>query len=117
MNYLVFANGDSANEATSYFKNVKVYEGSPGTAINFDKYFSLNAFEGDDVWLMQADASGNLTYFADHVEFGAAKNGESFGRWPNGIGGSVSAWEIAPLARQTTRVATVRASARWSSAK
>jgi hypothetical protein len=35
---------------------------------------------------MQADATGKLTYFADHVNFGAAKNGESFGRWPNGTG-------------------------------
>ena len=34
----------------------------------------------------QADAAGNITRFADHVEFGAAINGESFGRWPNGQG-------------------------------
>ena len=85
MNYLVFANGDSANLATSYFRNVKVYEGSSGTALNFDKYFGLSS-TGDDVWLMQADASGNLTYFVDHVSFGAAINGESFGRWPNATG-------------------------------
>ena len=31
-------------------------------------YFGLSS-TGDDVWLMQADALGNLTYFADHVEF------------------------------------------------
>jgi rhamnogalacturonan endolyase len=85
MAYLVFANGDTANDATSYFKNVKVYESTAGSAINFDKYFSLSS-TGDDVWLMQANAAGNLTYFADHVGFGAAKNGESFGRWPNATG-------------------------------
>jgi hypothetical protein len=85
MNYLVLANGDSADQATSYFKNVKVYEGSSGTALNFDKYFGLSS-TGDDVWLMQTDSSGNLTCFADHAEFWAAINGESFGRWPNGTG-------------------------------
>ena len=85
MAYLVFANGDTANLATSYFRNVKIYESTAGSAINFDKYFGLSS-SGDDVWLIEADALGNLTYFADHVDFGAAKNGESFGRWPNGTG-------------------------------
>ncbi|MBN2474267.1 MAG: CotH kinase family protein [Pirellulales bacterium] len=49
--------------------------------------FALNGAHGDDVWLMKADAAGNLTHFADHVAFPAAANGESFGRWPNGTGG------------------------------
>ena len=49
-------------------------------------YFRLNAAEGDDVWLLQADAAGKLIAFVDHVEFGAAANGESLGRWPNGTG-------------------------------
>jgi len=35
---------------------------------------------------MEADPAGNLERFVDHVEFGAAPNGESFGRWPNGTG-------------------------------
>ncbi|MBN2474882.1 MAG: lamin tail domain-containing protein [Pirellulales bacterium] len=48
--------------------------------------FAFDSAFGDDVWLMQADAEGNLTHFADHVEFGAALNGESFGRWPNAEG-------------------------------
>ena len=61
------------------------YEYLVYTAEQFGVYFGLSS-TGDDVWLMQADALGNLTYFADHVEFGAAKNGESFGRWPNGTG-------------------------------
>jgi hypothetical protein len=86
MAYLVFANGGSANNATGYFKNVKTYESTAGSAMNFDKYFGLNASEGDEVWLLKANSSGNLTYFVDHVEFGAAANGESFGRWPNGSG-------------------------------
>ncbi len=48
--------------------------------------FAFNGAHGDDVWLTAADASGKLVRFADHVEFGAAANGESFGRWPNGSG-------------------------------
>jgi len=48
--------------------------------------FALNGAEGDHVWLMQADAAGNLLRFADHVEFPAAANGETFGRAPNVVG-------------------------------
>jgi len=49
--------------------------------------FALDGAHGDDVWLMKADAQGNLTHFGDHVDFGAQFNGESWGRWPNGSGG------------------------------
>jgi len=49
------------------------------------KEFALDGASGDDVWLMKADA-GRLTHFVDHVEFDAAANGESFGRWPNASG-------------------------------
>jgi len=42
--------------------------------------FALNGVQGDDVWLTTADAAGNLTGFADHIEFPAAIAGESFGR-------------------------------------
>jgi hypothetical protein len=48
--------------------------------------FSLSSARGDDVWLMAADAAGNLTRFVDHVEFGPSENGVSFGRFPNGVG-------------------------------
>ena len=48
--------------------------------------FRLDAAHGDDVWLLQANAASNLVAFVDHVSFGAARNGESFGRWPNGSG-------------------------------
>ncbi len=65
------------------------------TEEQFGTYFGLNASAGDDVWLLEADGAGNLTYFIDHVEFGAAKNGESFGRWPNGTG------DLYPLINRT----------------
>jgi hypothetical protein len=46
--------------------------------------FSLDG-EGDDVWLMQADAvTHKLTRFADRVELDAAATGESWGRWASG---------------------------------
>ncbi|HYW79673.1 MAG TPA: lamin tail domain-containing protein, partial [Thermoguttaceae bacterium] len=48
--------------------------------------FALNGAHGDDVYLTAAEPDGTLTRFVDHVDFGAAINGESFGRWPNGSG-------------------------------
>jgi VCBS repeat-containing protein len=48
--------------------------------------FALDSALGEDVWLTAADEEGYLTWFVDHVEFGAALNGESFGRWPDGTG-------------------------------
>ncbi len=48
--------------------------------------FGLNGAHGDDVYLLQTDAQGRLVRFVDRVEFGAALNGEAFGRWPNGSG-------------------------------
>jgi hypothetical protein len=53
--------------------------------VGTDVPFRLSA-NGEDVWLTSADGSGNLTAFEDHVEFGAAINGESFGRWTDGSG-------------------------------
>jgi spore coat protein CotH len=48
--------------------------------------FALNGARGGNVFLLATDAHGNLARFIDRVEFGAAANGESFGRWPNGSG-------------------------------
>ena len=47
--------------------------------------FSLSS-AGDDVFLMAADAAGNLLRFADRVEFPAAPGGMTFGRYPDGSG-------------------------------
>ena len=62
---------------------------------DFGAYFRLNSETGEDVWLTSADAAGNLTAFVEHVAFGAAKNGESFGRWPNVVG------DLYPLKNRT----------------
>ncbi|MCH8921973.1 MAG: lamin tail domain-containing protein, partial [Planctomycetes bacterium] len=48
--------------------------------------FGLNGSNGEEVFLVTADAAGGLTHFADSVQFGAAMLGESFGRWPNAEG-------------------------------
>jgi hypothetical protein len=55
--------------------------GGPG-----EKDFALSGSHGDDVWLLEADASGKLLNFMDHVDFGGAVNGESLGHWPDGSG-------------------------------
>lgn len=48
--------------------------------------FSLNSAEGDEVYLVTVDASGNPLWFVDSVSFPASAAGESFGRIPNGTG-------------------------------
>ncbi|NLF30952.1 MAG: LEPR-XLL domain-containing protein, partial [Planctomycetes bacterium] len=90
--YLSDSDGD-------YFK----YRIPAGTTIPAGGYLVFDAEDfsfglsslGEDVWLMAADAPGHLTRFVDHVEFDAAANGESFGRWPNAVG------ELYPMASVT----------------
>ncbi len=57
--------------------------------------FALNGAEGEDVWLLAADAQGKPVSFVDHAEFPAAALGESYGRWPNGSG------RLVPMSRTT----------------
>ncbi len=47
--------------------------------------FSLSS-GGDDVYLLQADTSGNLLKFVDRVEFSNAPGAMTYGRSPNGTG-------------------------------
>ena len=48
--------------------------------------FSFDGQEADDLFLLEADADGKPTRFADAVDFGAAQNGVSLGRWFDGEG-------------------------------
>ena len=57
--------------------------------------FALNGAKGDDLYLLEADAFGNLLRFVDRAEFGAARSGESLGRWPDGTG------DLYPMQSQT----------------
>ena len=48
--------------------------------------FGLSGERGDDVWLVEANLTGQPIRFIDHVEFGATQEGQVLGRWPNGTG-------------------------------
>ena len=48
--------------------------------------FSFNSAHGGDVHLAQTDASTNLTGYRASARFGAAANGESFGRFVTSLG-------------------------------
>jgi len=53
---------------------------------NLPTSFSFSSARGDDVYLSIADAGGNLTGYRTHVDFGAAQNGVSFGRFATSVG-------------------------------
>ncbi|UCE58159.1 MAG: lamin tail domain-containing protein [Phycisphaerales bacterium] len=48
--------------------------------------FALSATRGDQVYLSETDAEGNMTGGRGFIEFGPAANGVSFGRHPDGTG-------------------------------
>ncbi len=49
-------------------------------------HFGLSGTEGDDVWLIIPDGRGAIGQFVDDVHFDAARDAESLGRLPNGMG-------------------------------
>jgi hypothetical protein len=91
---------DGIADGTARYKKFRIPNGTiiqPGAYLVFDEShfnttpnhpsFSFNSAEGDDVYLMQAEpTTGKLLNFVEHVDFGAAANGETFGRWPNAAG-------------------------------
>ncbi len=56
--------------------------------------FSFDGAHGEDAYLLAPTKLGTYR-FVDHVEFGAAANGESFGRWPDSTG------DLYPMATRT----------------
>ncbi len=84
-NYLKYRipNGTSIGAGQYLVFDESAFNASPPIGTNVS--FRLSA-AGDDVWLMSVDNTGGLQAFEDHVDFGTAINGESFGRWPNGAG-------------------------------
>ncbi|MGJ8638610.1 MAG: lamin tail domain-containing protein [Opitutaceae bacterium] len=48
--------------------------------------FALSSSLGDDLYLVETDAGSHPIRFVDHVRFDPSKNGEAFGRWPDGDG-------------------------------
>ncbi len=77
--YVTFYEGHYEGE-TLAFDPVNEF-GGPGT-----KDFALSGARDEDVWLLADPGAGGTLRFADHVEFGAALNGESLGRWPDETG-------------------------------
>lgn len=57
--------------------------------------FALNSSLGDDLYLLETDSEDNPISFVDHIRFDPSKNGESFGRWPDGDG------QIYPMINRT----------------
>jgi hypothetical protein len=80
------------------FKKYRIADGttiSPGGYLVLYEYqfndgspnaFGLNSARGDEVWLSQADGIGNLNGHRTRVQFGAAANGISFGRFATHLG-------------------------------
>jgi hypothetical protein len=71
-----------------------VYQGQTTNGPDALIPFAVNA-KGDDLFLSQGNAAGDLVRFADEVGFDASKNGVSFGRHPDRTGGLI------PLAAPT----------------
>ncbi|MBN1853016.1 MAG: lamin tail domain-containing protein [Pirellulales bacterium] len=99
-----------SDASTDYFK----YQFAPGSSLGPGSYLVLdeNDFNsgggtspkdfaldstGDDVWLLESDATGKPIRFADVVSFDATLNGITLGRIPNGS----DAQELFPLAQNS----------------
>lgn len=69
------------------FKVFYQYQFGPtNTDQDMPPLFTLNSARGDAVYLSEADATGNLTGRRTSVQFGAAANGVSFGRYQTSVG-------------------------------
>ena len=70
-----------------------VFDESNFNAVGAQKGFAFDSVEGDEVYLVISNEAGDaVDSIVDSVHFGAAKDGETFGRVPNGTG------RLAPLA-------------------
>jgi hypothetical protein len=62
------------------------WNANPTGPIDTNRHFALSASMGDEVYLVEADASGQIIRVADAHAFRATLNGESLGRFDNGDG-------------------------------
>ncbi len=99
MNWMVLANDADAppHKAVSLFRNITLHEGAGGEAINFSSFFGLDGARGDQLFLIEPDQSGSPRFFIDNVDFGAARNAESIGRYRDAQG----RWHFTALAQPT----------------
>jgi hypothetical protein len=56
--------------------------------------FTFDSAHGDEAWLSEADANGNLTGYRTGAKFGAAANGVSFGRVVTSVGVDYAAMSV-----------------------
>lgn len=80
--YLLFDEDDF--NSTRFLKDEDDPTRQPGEPFRSPKDFAFSSARGETLWLLETDAVGDKLRFADRVRFGAALNGESFGRIPNG---------------------------------
>ena len=78
----------AANGFVVFYENE--FNPNPGGPLSF----SLSSARGDDVFLSAALANGTLTGFKNTVEFGAAANGVSFGRYETSVGVDFTAMSL-----------------------
>ena len=78
-----------------------IYENQFGAALP-PAGFTFNSARGDQVYLAQADASGNLTGYRVSEEFEPAANGVTFGRYETSVAGD---YKFVALRRPTFGVA------------
>lgn len=67
--------------------------------------FGLSASKGETLSLIESDVSGKPIRFVDVVDFAAALNAESLGRWPNGAGTGT----LVPMSTNTLGAANAEA--------
>jgi hypothetical protein len=88
------------SDSTSNYKKYRIPAGTTVNALGFKVIyqndltsgagalvpFTLDSVRGDTIYLSAADASGNLTGYRSVVNFGAAFNGITFGRYLTTVG-------------------------------
>ncbi|HEX8310391.1 MAG TPA: lamin tail domain-containing protein, partial [Chthoniobacteraceae bacterium] len=68
---------------------------NPSAGVPGPGEFSFSLYRDNDAWLIRSDDAGKPTRLVNRVEFGPARLGETWGRWPNGTG------SLYPLVQQT----------------
>ncbi|HNY27602.1 MAG TPA: lamin tail domain-containing protein [Candidatus Sumerlaeota bacterium] len=87
-NYFKYRIPDNSNQKFLQVGHYVVFDESdfnPTPATPGPNDFSFDGTHGEDAYLLAPTKLGTYR-FVDHVEFGAAAVGESFGRWPDSTG-------------------------------
>ncbi|MCA9200466.1 MAG: lamin tail domain-containing protein, partial [Planctomycetales bacterium] len=85
-NWYISDNNDNYFEHQISFFEPAMTAGSYRTLDENQLGFGFRGQESDDLHIVAATVNGKPLRFVDDVDFGAAQNGVSLGRWPNGSG-------------------------------